>query len=676
MRERARRVSGQIGAAPATQKKENKATHEPAAGPGPWGWAGVKVVATSSRPHARMAEDEPDAKSPKPAGRAPSGGAEVGEPTTLLQTLRGSISKAVQNKVEGILQDVQKFSDNDKLYLYLQLPSGPGTGDKSSEPSTPNNEEYMYACKWIRNHLEEHTDTCLPKQSVYDAYRKYCESLACCRPLSTANFGKIIREIFPDIKARRLGGRGQSKYCYSGIRRKTLVSMPPLPGLDLKGSESPEMGPEVTPAPRDELVEAACALTCDWAERILKRSFSSIVEVARFLLQHHLISARSAHAHVLKAMGLAEEDENAPRERTSKSKNGVENPEGGAQKKPERPAQPPPEPEPRAGAGPSAHGERKKTAVESPAPPANNPQVNALVARLPLLLPRAPRPLIQHVAVSPSMVAPRLPSGTLKLTALPVPNRVRGTHAAMPIINMILPTVPALPGPGPGPGPGQAPPGGLTPPLGTENREVGVGGDPGPPDKGVKRTAEANASETNGQDPPAKAAKQDVEDPGGDAKRKRGRPRKKSGGSRERNPAPEKLAAATDPPQPPRSPRETWAPREESHSAGGPERPGLGGKAEKGTVLAQGQGDGAASQGGRPPSSSSCSSRHAKGGEEKVPLTHQRVSVIRGSRSQKEALHVGKGEVDTGAQGNKDFKGHKLPSSSSQEQREPKATPP
>ncbi|XP_045672800.1 DNA-binding protein RFX5 isoform X2 [Phyllostomus hastatus] len=321
-----------------------------------------------------MAEDEPDAKSPKTTGRAPSGSAEAGEPTTLLQRLRGTISKAVQNKVEGILQDVQKFSDNDKLYLYLQLPSGPSTGDKSSEPSTLSNEEYMYAYRWIRNHLEEHTDTCLPKQSVYDAYRKYCESLACCRPLSTANFGKIIREIFPDIKARRLGGRGQSKYCYSGIRRKTLVSMPPLPGLDLKGSESPEMGPEVTPAPRDELVEAACALTCDWAERILKRSFSSIVEVARFLLQHHLISARSAHAHVLKAMGLAEEDEHAPRERSSKSKNGVENLEGGAHKKPERPTQPPQELESRAGSGPPARSERKKSVVESPTPAANNPQ--------------------------------------------------------------------------------------------------------------------------------------------------------------------------------------------------------------------------------------------------------------------------------------------------------------
>lgn len=41
----------------------------------------------------------------------------------------------------------------------------------SSEPSALSNEEYMYACRWIRNHLEEHADTCLPKQSVYDAYR-------------------------------------------------------------------------------------------------------------------------------------------------------------------------------------------------------------------------------------------------------------------------------------------------------------------------------------------------------------------------------------------------------------------------------------------------------------------------------------------------------------------------
>ncbi|XP_042537288.1 DNA-binding protein RFX5 [Dipodomys spectabilis] len=667
------RVSGQTLALTTIQKKENKATHEPAAEPGRQGWAGVKVAASCSF-HTGMAEDEPDAKSPKTGARPPQGGTDAGEPTTLLQRLRGTISKAVQNKVEGILQDVQKFSDNDKLYLYLQLPSGPSTGDKSSEPSTLSNEEYMYAYRWIRNHLEEHTDTCLPKQSVYDAYRKYCESLACCRPLSTANFGKIIREIFPDIKARRLGGRGQSKYCYSGIRRKTLVSMPPLPGLDLKGSESPEMGPEVTPGPPDELVEAACALTCDWAERILKRSFSSIVEVARYLLQQHLISARSVHAHVLKAMGLTEEDEPAPRERHSKSKNGAENLEGGVHKKPERPAQPPKELEARAGASPPVRGDRKKSVIESSASAPSNPQVNALVARLPLLLPRAPRALIPPIQVSSPILAPKISSSTLKVATLPLPSRAGGPQAAVPIINMFLPTVPALPGPGPGPqsgpGPGRAPAGGLTQSQGTENREIGIGGNPRPHDKAVKRTAEVPVSEASGQDPAVKAAKQDTEDTVSDAKRKRGRPRKKSGGSGERHSTPEKSAAAMDSAQASRLSWEKWSSGGKSNSAGESEMPGPAGEAEQGAALALGQEDVAGSKGGRAPSL-----QQAKETEDKIALVPPKVSVIKGSRSHKEALQFVKGEADTAAQG-KGFKGHVLQRSLTHERKDPKATPP
>ncbi|NWV74575.1 RFX5 protein, partial [Dasyornis broadbenti] len=228
------------------------------------------------------------------------------ESSTLLQELRSNISKSVQSKVDSILQDVQKFSDSDKLYLYLQLPSGPSQGEKSSlELSTLGTAEYMHACSWIRNHLEEHTDTCLPKQDVYDAYKRYCDNLG-CRPLSTANFGKIIREIFPNIKARRLGGRGQSKYpslyCYGGIRRKTVVSLPPLPSLDLKVTETQSELAELVQSYTGEVMEAACALTCDWAEKILKRSFNNIVEVAQFLIQQHIISSRSAHADLVMAM--------------------------------------------------------------------------------------------------------------------------------------------------------------------------------------------------------------------------------------------------------------------------------------------------------------------------------------------------------------------------------------
>ncbi|NXD04583.1 RFX5 protein, partial [Certhia familiaris] len=135
--------------------------------------------------------------------------------------------------------------------------------------------------------------------------RRYCDNLG-CRPLSTANFGKIIREIFPNIKARRLGGRGQSKYpspCCNFW--KTVVSLPPLPSLDLKVTETQSELAELVHSYSSEVMEAACALTCDWAEKILKRSFNSIVEVAQFLLQQHIISSRSAHADLLMAMVLA-----------------------------------------------------------------------------------------------------------------------------------------------------------------------------------------------------------------------------------------------------------------------------------------------------------------------------------------------------------------------------------
>ncbi|NXT23453.1 RFX5 protein, partial [Syrrhaptes paradoxus] len=278
-------------------------------------------VFSSQQEPSAMADEELSARPAKKGSLSPgSARGSATESSTLLQELKSTISKSVQSKVDSILQDVQKFSDSDKLYLYLQLPSGPSLGEKSGtlDLSSLSTAEYMHACNWIRNHLEEHTDTCLPKQDVYDAYKRYCDNL-CCRPLSAANFGKIIREIFPNIKARRLGGRGQSKYpsppcvcrrnaltpptyCYSGVRRKTVVSLPPLPSLDLKATETASELPELAQAYSSEVTEAACALTCDWAEKILKRSFNNIVEVARFLLQQHIISPRSPRADLVMAM--------------------------------------------------------------------------------------------------------------------------------------------------------------------------------------------------------------------------------------------------------------------------------------------------------------------------------------------------------------------------------------
>nr|XP_020514552.1 DNA-binding protein RFX5-like [Labrus bergylta]XP_029138244.1 DNA-binding protein RFX5-like [Labrus bergylta] len=78
-----------------------------------------------------MSEDQPAEASLRGEEGLEAGEGDT-EPSMLLQKLKSNISKSVQTKVDQILQEVQRFSDNDKLYLYLQLPSGPGAGDKRS----------------------------------------------------------------------------------------------------------------------------------------------------------------------------------------------------------------------------------------------------------------------------------------------------------------------------------------------------------------------------------------------------------------------------------------------------------------------------------------------------------------------------------------------------------------
>uniref|UniRef100_A0A8C3SPX0 Regulatory factor X5 n=1 Tax=Chelydra serpentina TaxID=8475 RepID=A0A8C3SPX0_CHESE len=413
-----------------------------------------------------MADDKAGPKvSKKGSSQSGNSRGDATEPSTLLQKLKSTISKSVQNKVDSILQDVQKFSDNDKLYLYLQLPSGPSSGEKSSlDLSSLSTAEHMHACNWIRNHLEEHTDTCLPKQDVYDTYKRYCDNL-CCRPLSAANFGKIIREIFPNIKARRLGGRGQSKYpC-------TLNNH--WPGS--ASASSPYPSPEVPPTSWREPGKAAAALPPAEPQDLR----SGVVGPHQHRL--NLVGCRCL-AEALE-MGTVWVCGDAPSADVNPSVFACQNKKENNSK----PSVPP-------------RAERKKT-PETPKP-VSNPQVNALVARLPFLLPR--------IQASERLMPPATPiGGTVKMAALPLPV---GTQAAVPVINMILPNVPT----------GMGIPVAEIP---ANPKSAAAGGSEGhSPTKSSEGLA-GNQQEAQG----AKGAKRPPESPGeaSSIKRKRGRPRKR-----------------------------------------------------------------------------------------------------------------------------------------------------
>ncbi|KAE8589037.1 hypothetical protein XENTR_v10022865 [Xenopus tropicalis] len=422
-----------------------------------------------------------------------------------------SYRKPVQTKVDNILQDVQKLTDYDKLYLYLQLPAGPSAPEKSLDIGSVNTAEHMHACTWIRNHLEEHTDTCLPKQDVYDAYKRYCDNLH-GRPLSVANFGKIIREIFPNIKARRLGGRGQSKYCYSGLRRKSVVSLQPLPSLDLKMAESSELT-DLVQSYNNDVINASCALICNWAEKILKRSFNNIVEVAHFLIQQHLINPRSANAELVLSMVLSENSQGGTQKTQKQPADGAgnkgsESPEGGGDAGTKSKTTSP-------NVGSPQQPPKKRPPEQQKA--ASNPQVDALVAKYPPVLPR-PTEKITPIRLTPQVLAPKIIPGSLPFTAvssgtsLTVAAGINGAGLVPQPVIMIQPDMVSL----------ETHPLPKAPHNSTKERAAGGG-----ETKGLKRRAEG--------DPAA----------GATAKRKRGRPRKV--GSTPNDLAPSCLATARGP---------------------------------------------------------------------------------------------------------------------------------
>lgn len=75
----------------------------------------------------------------------------------------------------------------------------------------------LFVTSWLMENYEVEEDHNVPRSSMYAHYLKYCQQQG-VRPVNSASFGKLIRSVFPDLKTRRLGTRGQSKYHYCGVR--------------------------------------------------------------------------------------------------------------------------------------------------------------------------------------------------------------------------------------------------------------------------------------------------------------------------------------------------------------------------------------------------------------------------------------------------------------------------
>ena len=136
-------------------------------------------------------------------------------------------------------------------------------------------------CKFLR---EYQSDNILTKYFDHVDGRSFCGKIN-IKPLSTADFGKVMKQVFPDIRPRRLGTRGHSRYCYAAMRKATKLQPPQLPDLT---SHS------VTSTKTNGSDENTWNVIKTWSESLLNSQFESVDDLAMHISENQLNSPSSS----------------------------------------------------------------------------------------------------------------------------------------------------------------------------------------------------------------------------------------------------------------------------------------------------------------------------------------------------------------------------------------------
>ncbi|XP_017778895.1 PREDICTED: rho GTPase-activating protein gacF [Nicrophorus vespilloides] len=213
----------------------------------------------------------------------------------LQQDVLSAISDKGRQKVQSIVEQVFKLKPIEKLLLYLKLPTeSTDNVDPLRQSINPlgSRSEIHATITWIETHLVEDPDLSLQKKGVYDDYQTYCTRNG-IKPLSTADFGKVMKQVYPNVRPRRLGTRGQSKYCYAGLRSRTHLPPPLLPDLGDKPLSSESH------CSQSDLITAAWIIIKEWADDNFKGKFKSLTSLAYHLVKEYSIGSGSEAANLV-----------------------------------------------------------------------------------------------------------------------------------------------------------------------------------------------------------------------------------------------------------------------------------------------------------------------------------------------------------------------------------------
>lgn len=101
-----------------------------------------------------------------------------------------------------------------------------------------------------------------------------------------------MKQVFPGVRPRRLGTRGNSRYCYAAMRKTTKLTPPQLPQLckDEPLDEADSNDASTAQQNRSPCASVGTTLTTDndsswdvvrnWAEKLLNIKLGSVTELA------------------------------------------------------------------------------------------------------------------------------------------------------------------------------------------------------------------------------------------------------------------------------------------------------------------------------------------------------------------------------------------------------------
>ena len=105
-----------------------------------------------------------------------------------------------------------------------------------------------------------------------------------------------MKQVYPQVRPRRLGTRGNSRYCYAGLKKRLKLEDPTTP--ECGGGNGAKLV-KVNVDYEQEVNEATSFLIREWAGNLFNAKFACMKDLTLYLIDKIYVDNRSSAAHTI-----------------------------------------------------------------------------------------------------------------------------------------------------------------------------------------------------------------------------------------------------------------------------------------------------------------------------------------------------------------------------------------